>query len=64
MPFQKANPVNGKTRRDSFQSPLEGYSVQSPLEGDKYLGGIYNHIISKYISQFLVIYKRSRGVRY
>jgi len=48
-------PVNGKKNRQSFKYQLEEY---------KYLGGACNYIISNYISQFLVFYDRSSGVRY
>jgi len=32
--------------------------------GDKYLGCIFNILISKYIPHFLVFYYRSSGIRY
>ncbi len=41
---------------DSFKYP--------PLEGYKYLGGIYYYIISGYIRQFIVFYNTSPDVRY
>jgi len=55
MKVKNLTPVNGKKILYSFPYSLEGY---------KYFGGICNHIISKYIPQFLVFYYRSSGVRY
>jgi hypothetical protein len=52
---QVLTPVNGKKILYSFQYQLEGY---------KCLGGVCNHIVSKHITQFLVIYDRVSEVSY
>jgi hypothetical protein len=46
------------------QHLTKGYSVQSPLVGDKYLGAHFNLLVSKTISKFIGFHDRFSGVRY
>jgi hypothetical protein len=60
LPLLHRTPVNGKNKYP-FHYQLGVWRLP---EGYKYLGAICNHIISKYIPQFLVFYFSVSGVRY
>jgi len=58
LQYTYLTPVNGKKNSNLFNYQL---GVCRLPEGYKYLGSICNHIISKYIPQFLVFYTPHGG---